>query len=53
MAHQDGSFGGDVVDAVFHSMGGGLFAAFANAPLFAQPAAVENITGHQDQHTND
>ena len=53
VAHEDGGLGGDIVDAVLHGMGRGLLAAFAHAPLFAQPAAVEHVPRNEDQHTND
>jgi hypothetical protein len=48
VAHQDGSLGGDVVDAVLQGVSGGGLVKLADAPLLAQPAAIEKITA--DQH---
>ena len=50
VAHQDGGLGGDIVNAVLQGMGGGGLVIFADAPLLAQPAAIEDIAA--DQHSN-
>ena len=47
MAHQNGNLCRNVVDAILHGVCGGL-AAFTNAPLLAQVAAIEDITAEQD-----
>lgn len=48
-----GGGGGQVIDAVLHGVGGGGFALFADAPLFAQPAPVEHVARQQRRNTDD
>ena len=50
VAHQDGGLGGDVVDAVLQGVGRGGLVELADAPLLAQPAAIEDIA--DDQHSD-
>ena len=53
MSHQDRRLRGDIVNAVLHGMRRRLLFALAHAPLPAQPAAVEDITGSQYCDTDD
>ena len=53
MAHQHRSLGGHVVDAVLHGVGGGGLIVFTDAPLLAQVAAVEDVTGKQSGTADD
>ena len=53
VAHQDGGLGGDVVDAVLQGVGRGGLVKLADAPLLAQPAAIEHIAGEQHSDADD
>ena len=50
VAHQDGGLGGDVVNAVLQGVGRGGLVKLADAPLLAQPAAIEDVAA--DQHSD-
>ena len=53
VAHQDGGLCGDIVNTIFHGVCGGGFVVLANAPLLAQPAAVENVATQQHSKADD
>ena len=53
VTHQNRGGCGDIVDIVSQSMGRSGFGAFTDAPLLAQPAAVENIAADQDSDANE
>ena len=53
MAHQNGGRSRNIVDTILHGMCGCLFFVFTDAPLLAQPAAIENITACQQSNAND
>ena len=48
MTHEDGCFGGNVIHAVFHGVGGRRMISFVYSPLSGDPAAVENVAAEQN-----
>lgn len=52
MAHEDGCFGGNVIHAVFHSVGGRRMISFVYSPLSGDPAAVKNVAAEQNGDTD-
>lgn len=50
--HEHRSFSGDIVNPVFHCMSRCRDISLTHAPLFHQPAAVENIAAEENSETN-
>ena len=53
MAHQNGGRSRNIVYTILHGMCGCFFLELTDAPLLAQPAAIENITACQQSNAND
>ena len=53
VAHQNGGRSGDIVNTIFHGMSRGGLVVLADAPLLAQPTAIENIAAGKQSNAND
>ena len=52
MAHEDGRFGRNIIDAVFHGVGRCGTVPFVYPPLSGDPAAVKNVAAEQNGDTD-
>ena len=53
VTHQNGCGCGDIVDVITQGVCRSGFLGLANAPLLAQPTAIEDIADHQDSDANE